>query len=213
MNENVVATPLTHPFESGSPSDDVEKTTSGLISNLTDSSLAGLSSPNQPDKYTKPSPNPISSQLESPDHFTSPLNTHSPSPNSYDHNDVSSEPHPNLTTETSLPCSPPTLKRKITQEDLALFSKRLKKTTCSPEPIFFDPDIATLIPQSKLELFFLSKREKTSATPTKIHGESLKPRARRANPSPINAKTVSANVCSSVSSAEEAGLAMPPTSP
>ena len=212
-NENAVASPLTHPIDSGSPSDDVEKNVSGLLPNLIDNSLAGPSSPYQPDKLTKPSPKPISSQLESPDHFTSPLYTHSPTHNPYDHNDVSADPHQNLITETSLPCSPPTLKRKVTQEDLAIFSKRLKKTTCSPEPVFFDPVTATLIPQSKLELFFQSEREKTSATPTKIHGESLKPRARRANPSPINAKIVSTNVCSSVSSAEEAGLAMPPTSP
>nr|POE93141.1 hypothetical protein CFP56_40295 [Quercus suber] len=170
-NENVVVTPLTHPLESESLSDDVEKITSGLPSNLTDSSLVGPSSPNQPDKHTKPFPNPTSSQLESPDHFTSPLNAHSLAPTSYDHNDPLSYPHLNPTTKTSLPCSPLTRNWKITQEEFAFFSKRLKKTICSPEPVFFDLDTTMLIPQSKLEFFILSEREKTSARPTKIHGK------------------------------------------
>lgn len=119
LNENVFATPLTHSLaiqqapDSRSPSDDVEKTTSGLFSNLTGSSLAGPSSPTQPDKYTKPLPNPTSSQFKSSGHFTSPLNAPSLTLTTYDHNDPLSYPHSNPTIETFFPFCSPTLKRKI----------------------------------------------------------------------------------------------------
>lgn len=52
------------------------------------------------------------------------------------------------------------LKRKITDRELEAFSKRLRKAVSSPKPVFFDPDTATLISQSRLESFKLSERQK-----------------------------------------------------
>lgn len=51
------------------------------------------------------------------------------------------------------------LKRKITDRELEAFSKRLRKAVSSPKPVFFDPDTATLISQSRLESFKLSERQ------------------------------------------------------
>ena len=56
-------------------------------------------------------------------------------------------------------------KRKIAQEEISKFSKRLRKTSYNPEAMFIDPKIVTLIPQSRLEFFILAKRDRISPTP------------------------------------------------
>ena len=53
------------------------------------------------------------------------------------------------------PPSSKTLKRKITEEEIATFAKRLRKAACGSESVFFDPNTVLLIPQLRLEQFIL----------------------------------------------------------
>ena len=66
------------------------------------------------------------------------------------------------------------------------------------ELVYFDPKTVTFIPRLKLELFFLIEKEKST------HGESLF--------TPPNVSTLDCTLNSN-STAEEAGLIMPPNSP
>ncbi|KAF3961001.1 hypothetical protein CMV_014334 [Castanea mollissima] len=50
--------------------------------------------------------------------------------------------------------------RKISNEELECFVKRLRKTDSRPELLFFDPNIVTLIPQSSLKQFILKEGQK-----------------------------------------------------
>ena len=107
------------------------------------------------------------------------------------------------------------LKRKISNEEYAAYAKRLKKTNEAHEPVYFDPETATLIHHSRLEFFILSEREKKEPRPPTVHGEPLKPRARSSSQSPsTTVESLSSNhISSSSQMAEEAGLIMPPTDP
>ena len=58
--------------------------------------------------------------------------------------------------------SPPNpLKRKVTEKDLNIFAKRMRKAISGHEPLFFDQETAALIPQLSLEHFILKENQKT----------------------------------------------------
>ena len=58
------------------------------------------------------------------------------------------------------PPSSKTLKRKIIEEEIATFAKRLRKAACGSESVFFDLDTVTLIPQLRLDQFILQETQK-----------------------------------------------------
>ncbi|XP_030969609.1 uncharacterized protein LOC115989870 [Quercus lobata] len=209
-SENVSVTPLPH-VPTVVPSHGIEPYTEDVAQSTSQpaSSMEPTQSCNPPHIWS-PKPN-----LEN---FNAP-NRLGPSPKSGSANEILPDPlpkahvnpissqdsHPNSTFNQPQPNH--SLKRKITQEELAVFSKRLKKTINGPDPVFFDPVTATLIPQSRVEF---SERDKPSETPSKIHGESLKTKARKVHTQPIQESTAPNNHICSVLSAEEAGLIMPP---
>ena len=171
-------------------------------------------------KPTKPSPTmaptPIGPSLKSPKTTSTPCNQIKS-----DHPDLSTQnqnsvppprnnlatfPLPHITTVNPPPSPQPqpnVLKRKVARPELDLFSKRLRKAVEGPEPVYFDPDTLSFIPESRLESFILEERRKTEN-----HGEFHS----AFYPSSCSAGTALENV-SSVTMAEEAGLIMPPTSP
>ena len=177
----------------------------------TDSSLS------PPSSTHRLSTTPCHTNIESPNLYISNPDAPNQSPTSdspNNHNNLppdfnSSSSTSNLDTQKSNP-----LKRKVTKEELETFAKRLKILIEGPEVVYFDPKTATLIPQSQLENFMLTEKDKpNNPCPLKIRGESLKSRAQK-NTSQSTTCNVSPNSisCSSiVFMAEEAGLTMPPT--
>ncbi|KAL0003856.1 hypothetical protein SO802_011417 [Lithocarpus litseifolius] len=65
---------------------------------------------------------------------------------------------------------PNPLKRKVNAKELELLAKRLKITARGPEPVFFDPETVTLIPQASLEYFILKESQRTD---DEVHKTSL----------------------------------------
>nr|POE84009.1 hypothetical protein CFP56_54799 [Quercus suber] len=109
---------------------------------------------------TLPFPSEDKSELLNPSLST--LSSFSPSsPNAtHPHSSFVSDNSLLQTNETTTPPLPNLLKRKSTPNATEPFSKRLKKAVYGPKPIYFDPDSATLIPQSELEHFFRNESQK-----------------------------------------------------
>ena len=104
--------------------------------------------------------------------------------------------HPNTSHQ------PKNLKRKGINDELATFAKRLRKATTGPESIYFDPDTATLIPQSRLGSFILQESQKAEdkARSSKCFSQWH----------PFTNSAPSSDCESFPTMAEEAGLTMPP---
>ena len=91
------------------------------------------------------------------------------------------------------------------EKKLEFFAKWLRIAARGPEPVYFDPETVTLIPQSSLEYFILKERQKTE-------DETHNRKFFYHNLSEICSHT-NANTNSTTYSAEEAGLIMPSPSP
>ena len=119
-----------------------------------------------PSPVSRPSPHPSSPPKTSP---RPPNATSSPS-----------KITDTLTIHSNIPHTPNhTLKRKISEDELSTFTKRLRETANSTEPTFFDPITSTLIPQSEIESFILEEENKAhSPFIPKVHGKPLKGKAR-----------------------------------
>ncbi|KAF3967079.1 hypothetical protein CMV_008881 [Castanea mollissima] len=187
----------------------VSPTAEGSASSAHGQFLAVLTQPNGTAHYTqdpitptnntgpigapKSPDSPVLASIEPQSHTTS---------SHFDASNTSSSPPHLSTSDPSCRPSPPAtnqilqkskqLKRKITDQEVAHFVKRLKKTTNESEVVYFDPQTATLIPYSRLEYFILAERDKpTIVYSTKVRDSSS----------------------FSVPMAEEVGLIKPPTFP
>nr|POF27248.1 hypothetical protein CFP56_12590 [Quercus suber] len=109
------------------------------------------------------------------------------------------------TNETTTPHLPNLLKRKSTPNATEAFSKHLKKDVYGPEPIYFDPDSTTLFPQSELEHLLRNESHKF-----KVGEPMSKSFFQRVSPPCFH---TTGNSIIHFSTAEEAGLTMPPQSP
>ena len=92
-------------------------------------------------------------------HFTDNLTSPSP-PISSSQNAASYLPPNNCSDKLELQEEQPTQPPTLSHSTIKVFSKRLRKVASGPEPVFFDPDTFTLIPQSRLEFFILNERYK-----------------------------------------------------
>ncbi|KAF3963069.1 hypothetical protein CMV_012492 [Castanea mollissima] len=119
---------------------------------------------------------------------------------------VSDPNQPSFTTTTTQS----SLKRKTPKFVVELVAKRIRRAVEASEPVYFDPDTATLIPRPSLEHYILGE-EGSSNSPglTNCLNEGNIPQLSNFNSSSPS------TVCDlpNVSMAEEAGLIMPPPSP
>ena len=114
------------------------------------------------------------------------------------------------------PTPPPLTQRKITKEELLSFTKRLKHTLNTLEPIFHDPITSTLSPHSKIQSFIVEESFKPQLPfSPKVRRESLKVKARIQNIICSDASVSHVGNSSNLTdfTAEEAGLTMPPPLP
>ena len=159
-------------------------------------------------------PNP-SPEILSPKPCTTPLTPdQSPQINAAAPTSPSSLPHHhNSLHYPTTPTNP--LKRKVTKQEVEQIAKRLRKAVTGSEPIYFDPETATIIPRSRIEHFIL--RQGHNPGNSEYYSEHAPINVVPDCPAPTSPHTHSTfeNDFSLISSsmAEEAGLNMPPTSP
>lgn len=115
----------------------------------------------QPSPY--PSPQDTSTLHYILDANTSGLNTQIISTSFSEHNTIEA-PLKHPTTEANLSTLQNPHKRKALIQDFEIFSKRLRKAIAGLEPVYFDPETISLIPQSSLECFISHYKHKSKLT-------------------------------------------------
>ena len=103
----------------------------------------------------------------------------------------------------------PSLKRKVTKQELENVAKRVKIAIHALEAVFFNRVIVTSIPKSRVDHFILEEKQNSSnqCTPD-FQGEYLEAKKSQ------SAIPIVANSCYLATSiAEEVGLIKPPTYP